>query len=110
MNYTQLRVIVNESIRFLMRARFEDQMNYRKNEDGSYTAFKYIRRDGSLLEATAADLDNAKRMLKQEIDAHKVYTLEEVSTFFSPGCPDQKGVVYCREGLVDIIKKDQENK
>lgn len=72
-------------------------MNYRRNEDGSFTAFKYMRFDGTMLEATAEDLDNAKRMLKNEIDAYKTYSMEEVGTFFSPGQPDQKGIIYSRE-------------
>lgn len=81
-------------------------MNYRKNEDGTYTAFKLMKFDGTMLEATANDLDNAKELLKREIDAYKNYTMEEVNTFFSPGCDNQKGVVYCRDSLVDIIKAD----
>lgn len=86
-------------------------MNYYKNENGSYTAFKHMSFDGSILEATAQDLDMAKAMLREEIKAWKTYKLEEVSYFFSPSCKDQKGVVYCRDDLVDIIKKDnKENK
>jgi hypothetical protein len=71
-------------------------MNYRKNEDGSYTAFKYMKFDGTTLEATAQDLDNAKQMLKREIDAWKTYSLEEIGNFNSPGCEKQKGMVYSR--------------
>lgn len=72
-------------------------MNYRKNEDGSYTAFQTMKLDGSVLEATAQELDNAKAMLKQEIAAWKNFGLEEVGTFNSPGQPNGKGIIYARE-------------
>lgn len=72
-------------------------MNYFKNPDSTYTTFKYMKFDGTMLEATAADLDNAKAMLKEEINAWKSYGLEEVGTFNSPSQPDNKGIIYSRE-------------
>lgn len=76
-------------------------MNYRKNEDGSYTAFQYMKFDGTMLEATAEELDNAKAMLKEEIKAWKSYSLEEIGTFNSPGCEDKKGIIYSRNSKDD---------
>ncbi len=62
--------------------------------------------DGTMLEATANDLDNAKAMLKKEIEAWKTYKLDEVGNFYSKGCQDQKGMVYCRDDLVETIKEE----
>lgn len=84
-------------------------MNYRRNEDGTYTAFKYVKFDGTMLEATAEDLDNAKKMLKSEIEAHKMYAMEEVAKFFSPGQPNNVGIVYARDDLAETIKKEKVN-
>jgi hypothetical protein len=81
-------------------------MNYRKNPDNTYTAFKYMKFDGTMLEVTANDLDNAKSLLKQEIEAWKTYGLEEAGTFYSPGSPDNKGIVYARDDLAELIKKE----
>lgn len=83
----------------------DNYMNYRKNEDGSYTAFRYMKFDGTMLEATAQDLDNAKALLKHEIEAHKTYALEEIGTFFSPGCENQKGIIYSKDAKVITVDK-----
>jgi hypothetical protein len=53
--------------------------------------------DGAMLECSAEHLENAQAMLKEEIKAWKNYSLEEVGTFNSPGCPDGKGIVYARD-------------
>lgn len=88
-------------------------MNYYRNDDGSYTAFRRMKFDGSMLEATAQDLDNAKRMLKSEIDAWKNYSLVETNKLiFSPGSENGKAYVYSRDDLVNTINqelKEEEN-
>jgi hypothetical protein len=84
-------------------------MSYKRNENGSFTAYEVMKFDGTVLEATAETLDNAKAMLKKEKEAWKSYKLDEAGTFLSKGCQDQKGMVYCREDLVDLIKEDNEN-
>lgn len=82
-------------------------MNYRKNEDGTYTAFKLMKFDNSMLEATAQDLDNAKKMLAEEIKAWKNYSLVETNKLiFSPGAENGKAYIYARDTLVDIINKE----
>lgn len=82
-------------------------MNYRKNEDGTYTAFKLMKFDNQMLEATAEDLDNAKKLLKNEIDAWKNYSLVETAkSFYSPGVEGKKAYVYARDTLVDQINKE----
>lgn len=86
-------------------------MNYRKNPDGSYTAFRLMKFDNSLLEATAADLDNAKRLLQGEIDAWKNYSLVETNKLiYSPGSEKDQAYVYARDTLVDTINKELKEK
>jgi hypothetical protein len=72
-------------------------MSYRKNDDGSYTAYRVMYFDGTTLEATAQELDNANRMLKEEVNAYKTYSCKEIGTFNSPSCLDGKGIIYSRD-------------
>lgn len=82
-------------------------MNYRKNPDGTFIAFKLMKFDNTMLEATAEKLENAQEMLKGEIAAWKNYSLVETNKFFnSPGAENKKAYVYCRESLVDLINKE----
>lgn len=84
-------------------------MNYRRNPDNTFTAFKLMKFDGQMLEATAEDLDNAKKLLKNEIDAWKNYSLVETNKFFySPGSENNKAYVYSRDTLTYLINKEHE--
>lgn len=86
-------------------------MNYRKNEDGTYTAFRLMKFDNSMLEATAQDLDNAKSMLAEEIKAWKNYSLVETNKLiYSPGSENGKAYIYARDTLVDVINKELKEK
>lgn len=85
-------------------------MSYRKNEDGTYTAFRLMKFDNTLLEASAADLDNAKTLLKREVEAYKNYALVETKReYFSPGFPGQKAYVQANDRLAEIINKEVED-
>lgn len=82
-------------------------MNYRRNEDGSYTAFKLMKFDNTMLEATAQDLDNAKQLLKNEIDAWKNYSLVETKALInSPSFENGKAYIYARDTLAEVINKE----
>lgn len=85
-------------------------MSYKRNSDGSYTTWRLMKFDGQLLEATAETLENAQKLLKQEVDAWKNYSLVETGEeYYSPGLPGKKGYVMARDTLVEIIKKEKEN-
>lgn len=84
-------------------------MSYKKNEDGTYTCSRYMKLDGSLLESTAATLENAQRLLKQEVEAWKNYSLVETKvTYFSPSLPKQTGYILANDKLAEIINKEYE--
>lgn len=84
-------------------------MSYRKNEDGSYTAFRYMNFDGSMLEATAADLDTAKHLLKEEVKAWKSYSLVEANKLvYSPGSENGKVAILANDKIAEMINQELE--
>ena len=85
-------------------------MSYRKNEDSSYTCYRLMRFDNTVLEATAQDLDNAQKLLANEVSAYKVYGLVETKrSYNSPSFPEGKGFIQARDTLAEIINKEVED-
>lgn len=85
-------------------------MGYKKNEDGSYTCSKLMHHDGTVLEISSFDLDEAQTALKKEVaDYRKGYTVVKTKRKFkSPGKEDGIDYVYARMELADIIDKEVE--
>ena len=83
-------------------------MGYKKNADGSYTCSRLMKYDGTVLEVSSFDLDEAQQLLKKEIaDYRKGYTLVKTTKQFkSPGKEGGVDYVYARIDLADIIDKE----
>lgn len=86
-------------------------MNYKKNEDGSFTAFRLMKDSNTVLEITAYDLDEAKSLLKNEIaDYRKGHGIVKTKRKFnSPGKEGGVDYVLARHYLADIIDGEVEN-
>lgn len=83
-------------------------MNYKKNEDGTFTVTRYMKDTGTTLEATASTLDDAKERLKLE---HKDYKagygiVKTKRKFYSPGSENDVAYVWARHDLAEIIDKE----
>lgn len=85
-------------------------MNYRKNEDSTFTAFKLMKDSNAVLEITAYDLDEAKKLLKKEIeDYRKGHGLVKTKrSYNSQGSEDGIAYIYARHELADIIDSEVE--
>lgn len=85
-------------------------MNYRKNEDGSYTAFRLMKDSSTVLEITAYDLDEAKKLLANEIKSYREGhgLVQTKKTFYSPGAENDTGYIWARHDLSDKIDAEIE--
>lgn len=84
--------------------------SYKKNEDNSFTAFKLMKDTNTLLEVTAFDLDEAKKLCKNEIaDYRKGHGLVKTKRKFnSPGKNGGVDYIRARHFLADVIDSEVE--
>jgi len=83
-------------------------MNYKKNEDGTYTVYRLMKDTNTTLEATASTLDDAKERLKIEHKDYKAgYGITKTRRkFYSPGAENDVAYVWARHDLADVIDKE----
>jgi hypothetical protein len=86
-------------------------MNYKKNDDGTYTAFKLMKDSNYLLEITAHDLDEAKDLLRKEVKSYREGhgLVKTKRKFNSAGKEDEVDYIWARHDLADKIDTEVEN-
>lgn len=85
-------------------------MNYRRNEDGSVTAFRFMKDTSTMIEITASDIDEAKKHLANEIKSYREgYGIVQTKRkFYSPGAENDTAYIWARHDLADKIDAEVE--